>query len=88
MKIKQDKEWQERIWKNANPTQCWRLKATHAFWEFGWVTRKKEPCVDCERPTCARKGKKLSEMHTYDRKRIYFLNLIEDNSYVHTNYGI
>ncbi|GAG13735.1 unnamed protein product, partial [marine sediment metagenome] len=74
---------QLETWKIAKIMDCWRLKWSKRL--LGWVSRTKEPCITCERPTCKRKGKKLREIG-YDGKRTYFLNLIENNSYVHIDY--
>ena len=82
-KIKPDLDWQLEVWKNAVIMDCWRMKWYKPF--RGWVSRMKEPCVGCERPTCASLDKTREE-RGFDGKRTYFLDLIEHNSYVHQKY--
>lgn len=83
-----DKEEQMKIWIKANELCCWRLKSTGLV-DYTWVTRKEEPCIDCERPTCKSKGKSISgKDYDYKGRRTLFLDLIKTNDYVHTRYYV
>ena len=82
-KIKPDLDWQLETWKMASVMDCWKTKWSKQL--GGWVSRSKEPCVNCERPTCASKGL-TKKQRGYDGSRTYFLDLIENESYVHMEY--